>query len=144
MNDYSDIFYLIGAILVFSLLSMQVNRLIFRNNLIQMQSGVEYHVVTHAQDYADQIQFMRSEDDLDDFADLFPRTDSVSFDDSDPSAVLPFLVNVEVSDTTLVDSNVDNKFVRISLNNQFLEREDISVAVPTRTIVVELIKSFVN
>jgi len=109
-----------------------------------MQSGVEYHVVTHAQDYADQIQFMRSEDDLDDFADLFPRTDSVSFDDSDPSAVLPFLVNVEVSDTTLVDSNVDNKFVRISLNNQFLEREDISVAVPTRTIVVELIKSFVN
>jgi len=142
MNDYTDLLYLVGAIVVFSMLSMQVNRLIFRNNITQMQSGIEYHAVTHAQDYADQLQWIRSEDELEEFASDFPRTDNVEYDPDDASATLPFLVNVAVSDTTIPDSNVTNKRVLISLNSQFLENRDISVVAPTRTITFEFIKSF--
>jgi len=144
MNDYTDLLYLVGAIVVFSMLTMQVNRLIFRNNVTQMQSGIEYHAVTHAQDYADQLQWIRSEDDLDDFTDDFPRTDNVVYDPDDASATLPFLVNIAVSDTTIPNSNVLNKRVLISLNSQYLENRDMSVVTPSRTIVFEFIKSFPN
>ncbi|MGF1670233.1 MAG: hypothetical protein ACFCU6_07280 [Balneolaceae bacterium] len=142
MNDYTDLLYLVGAIVIFSMLSMQVNRLIFRNNVTQMQSGIEFHAVTHAQDYADQLQWIRTEDDLDNFIASFPRTDDVIYSIEDSSATLPFLVDVQVSDTTLAGSNVSNKLIRIFMNSQFLENQDISLVQPSRTISLEIIKSF--
>ncbi len=137
MSGYTEILYLMGAIVIFSLLSLQVNRMILRNNLIQVESSVEYHVVTHAQDYADQIQLIQSEDDLDDFLDDFPRVDSISYDENNPSAVLVYSVDIEAADTTLPNSNVSSKMIHIYLNNQFL-----SAGKPSQPFRLELMKSF--
>jgi hypothetical protein len=137
MTGYADIFYLIGAIVVFSLLSLQVNRMMVRNDIIQMESTIEYHVAAHAQDYADLIQLIETEDDLENFLNNFPRVDSVSFDENNSSAMLEYQVNIEASDTTLPNSNVTNKAIHISLNNEYL-----SANKPSKAIRLKLIKSF--
>ena len=142
MAGYSDILYLMGALVIFSLLSMQVNQLILRNNIVQMESNVEYHVATHAQSYADQIQSIQTEDELDDFVDDFPRVDSVSYDENNSSAYLRYLVDIQSEDTNLENSNVTNKLIHISINNQFLEKKDMESSDPSKTYQLQIIKSF--
>lgn len=141
MNDYTDLIYLLAAILVFSLLSMQVNRSIFRNNMMQTQSSVEYHAIAHAQNYTDQLQWIRSENELDVFANEFPRTDEVIYDESD-NQTLPFLVDIAVTDTILQNSNVINKHVVVSVQSLYLENQHASSVTPTKGIKTEFIKNF--
>lgn len=116
--------------------------MILRNNITRMESNVEYHVATHAQDYADLVQAIQTENDLDEFLDDFPRVDSIAFDENNPSAYLEYLVNIETNDINLPNSNVTTKLVQINMNNQFLEKRDLSSGNPARTIQLQLIKSF--
>lgn len=140
MNDYTDLIYLMAAMLIFSILSMQVNGSIFRNNVIQMQSGIEYKAITHAQDYADQIQWLRSVNELDAFANAFPRTDEVIFDE-DEEMTLPFLVDIVVADTVLQDSNVINKHVTINVRSVYLDNQN-NPSFVSDGITTEFIKNF--
>lgn len=114
--------------------------MILRNNIIRTESNVEYHVATHAQDYAELVQSIQTEDDLDDFLGKFPRVDSVAFDENNSSAYLEYQVNIQAADTTLPDSNVDTKTVNISMNSQFLQRGHSGAQ--AKAFKLKLIKSF--
>ena len=116
--------------------------MILRNNIVRMESSVEYHVATHAQDYAELVQSIQSEDELDDFLEEFPRVDSVAFDENNPSAYLAYQVDIQAADTTLPDSNVITKSVHIRMNNQFLQRNNMNPGASARDIKLKLIKSF--
>ena len=142
MSGYSDLLYLVGAIVIYALLNMQVNGLIVRNNIVQTQSSVEYHVATHAQDYAERLLWIRDESELNSFLNDFPRVDSVAFDDDHPNRMLAYHVNIEASDTTLPGSSVTNKVIEIALSNQFLEKKPIGAGSPEREFRLKLIKSF--
>lgn len=142
MSGYSDIIYIVGAIVIYSLLSLQVNRMIIRNDMAQMESTVRYHVSNHAQNYADQIHLFQNEDEFDDFLDDFPRVDSIAYDENEPTALLAYYVNIEASDTTLPNSSVTSKVVNIRMSNEYLEDENISSSETENSIRLKLIKSF--
>jgi hypothetical protein len=105
---------------------------------------VEYHVATHAQDYAEQLLWIRDETELTNFLNQFPRIDSVAFDEDNPNRLLAYQVNVEASDTTLPGSSVTNKVIEIALSNEFLENKPIGAGSPDREFKLKLIKSFDN
>lgn len=58
MNDYSDIFYLIGAMLVFSMLTLNTANSFLRTSQTTLQSDVEYRVIALAQDEIDQVKLL--------------------------------------------------------------------------------------
>lgn len=139
MTGYADIIYLTGAMVIYSILAMQVNQIVLRNNIVQMESGVEYQVATHAQDYADQIHLIENKSDLDSFINEFPRTDSIAYDRNDPSAYLMYDVDIVESDTTLPHSHVNTKVIHIRMENQFLNNQGAS---NENIFRLKLIKSF--
>lgn len=57
MNDYSDIIYLIGAMVMFSILTLNVSRTIVMNSKELSKSEIEYSGIALAQGYADRAQW---------------------------------------------------------------------------------------
>lgn len=58
MNDYSDLFYLMGAMLVFSMLSVNTANSFLRTSQATLQSDVEYRAIAFAQDEIDQVKLL--------------------------------------------------------------------------------------
>ncbi|NBB76888.1 MAG: hypothetical protein GVY02_05860 [Bacteroidetes bacterium] len=118
--------------------------MIVRNNVVQSQSGVEYHVATHAQDYAEQLLWIQDETELNNFLNDFPRVDSVSFDEDNPNLMLAYEVQIEASDTTIPGSSVTNKVIELAITNDFLEKKSGGSGTADRAFRLKLIKSFDN
>ena len=84
MNDYSELFYTMGAILVFSLFTLSSGRS-FRTTSQQMvRADVEYRTITNAQNEIDHIRLITDEAALDStsseyFFKSFPHVKHVTY-----------------------------------------------------------------
>lgn len=139
MQDYSDLIYLLGAMIIFSLLSIHVNRTFMFNNLITVSGQTEYYALNLGQEYVDRIRWLPTPQSLESFVNGFPQTIEYATKSNGPG--IPFEVNISLSDTTLPDANVQSKIVSITLNSIYMESIQQSIGM-NRNIEMKYIKSF--
>lgn len=137
MESYYDIIYLMGAMLIFSLLTIQTNRMFQINNRIQINSEIEYNAISVAQDQIDKIRWHRTENKFNEFANDFPKEVPVIFEEE----TLYFDVSLTVEDVAIENSNVTNKLVTISVTNEYLKTNEDEDAGST-AVKMQFIKSF--
>lgn len=119
MTDYSDIITLMGAIVVFSTLSLHVNRTMLQNNLLSDRAEVDYHAVTVAQEILEEIRWVTSAADLNDFADDYPMV--VNFTtDSESGDFIPYEVDINLANGPYDDENVTSFFVTLEISSEYM------------------------
>ena len=106
MTDYSDIFFLMGAMIMFSFLTMSVNRSLLMNEMNRTGHKSNYYALTVAQESIDELRWVKTEADLDAELATYPKTVNYK-NNTDADGSIPF--NVDISKTT---SAIDNDDVR--------------------------------
>lgn len=140
MNDYSDIIYLMGAMIVFSLLSLNASYMFRNSDIVSFQSEIEYSGIALAQDIIDEVKWISDKDKLDPtksscICNDYPKTITVQLGSS-ASDKLDYEVDMQVSDTLITGSNSVNRFVKITVNSSYF--------LNGQTINTEYLKSFSN
>ncbi|MDI6400857.1 hypothetical protein QLX67_02530 [Balneolaceae bacterium ANBcel3] len=107
MNDFSDLLILLSAIVLFLLLSIQVNHFIVSNKVKHVQAEVDYHALTVAQHIIDEVQGIHQVDSLRAFIEGMPE-DMVFTIDRVRDKRIPFEVaiqkeSIQESTETLLD-----------------------------------------
>ena len=93
MTDYSDLVYLMGGMIIFSLLSLQTTRLFQLNNRVQMNAEIEYNAISIAQNEIDQIKWIQSESSFNSHITSYPKQVPISV----KSDTLYYTVNIMVN-----------------------------------------------
>lgn len=137
MNDYSDLIFLMGGLIIFSLLSLQTNRLFQLNNRIQLNGELEYNAVSIAQDEIDQIRWIKSESAFNDHLSTYPKQVPLIIDDD----TLQYDVDINSTSTTIPGSSLNDKKVSITVSNEFLKTNSDDDP-GERFIRLQYIKSF--
>lgn len=132
MNDYSDLILLMGAMIIFSLLSLQVSRTFQMNNQIQMEAEIEYNAISIAQNEIDRVRWINSESDLNNHVNSYPKEVPLAVNGD----TLFYDVEVNTSDISIPDSNVDNKQITVEVTNEYLKSNNGS------GVQLQFIKSF--
>lgn len=99
MNDYSDVILLMGAMIVFSLLTIQANRTFQLNNRMQINGEIKYNAISIAQDHLDKVKWINSESELDSFINSFPKVVSTPIG----NGTMDYTVDLTSSDITIPD-----------------------------------------
>lgn len=140
MNDYSDIIYTMGALIIYSMLSLQASRMLVQNDQLQVEAEIEYNAVALAQDFIDQIKWVESEAELNARLASFPQ----SVDSPVGNGSLTYYVDFEIQDASLPDSNVENRIVTVSIKNKYLGANTETDEDSRVTIQQRYLKSFAN
>ena len=137
MNDYSDLIYLMAAMIIFSILSLNAAFFFNINEQFQYQSEIEYNGIAVAQDIIDQVRWIQNEDLLDEsdndcICDEYPKTLTISFDDYE----LEYVVDISINDTSITGSTTINRIVEVTVSNEYLP--------DAQQIKMKYLKSFSN
>lgn len=112
MADYSDIIFLMGAIIMFSMLTLSVNRTLLMNDLNLVGHEINYYALSVAQEEVDEIRWLRSEADLDQRLSDYPKMVNYQTD-SGQSGTLPF--NVDITKGTAIIENDEIRTIQLSI-----------------------------
>ncbi|WP_138430326.1 hypothetical protein [Fodinibius saliphilus] len=137
MNDYSDIIFLMGAMIVFSLLTLQTSRLFQMNNQVKINGEVEYNAIAIAQDQVDQIRWLPNKPAFNTYVDNFPKTISVPVQ----SDTLDYNISINVSEKILPNADVESHKITVSVTNKFMKNRP-NAAPGSRAVKLEFLKSF--
>lgn len=145
MNDYSDLIILMGAIVLFMMLSLQVNRFIINGQVQTSSYDVEYHALNIAQQTIDDIRVINGPIQLQSYLNTFPRT--IDFNEQVGGGdVLPFTVSIAQEALSTVNSafengssSINSTHFTVTVTNDFFEENKNSDAV-----VLTVAKSFIN
>jgi len=119
MNDYSDIIILMGAILLFSILSLQVNRSLLINNITSDRAEIDYLAVSAAQEVIDDIRSITSEADLLSFADNYPTVVNYSTNSQSASSV-PLNIDVNVAAGVFDNGHITSFQVTVEVSSVYM------------------------
>lgn len=119
MTDYSDLINLTFAIALFSLLILSVNRSIVVGGVNQTNNTVEYYGITLVQELVDQVKWKNDETEFLDYADEFPKYLDYQVD-SENNEEIEFLVDMDVTNHTLSNSEVNVYDVLINVKSEYL------------------------
>ncbi|MCC5913349.1 MAG: hypothetical protein JJU46_03135 [Balneolaceae bacterium] len=136
MNDYSDIIMLTGAILLFSILTLQVNRSMLYNNLMSVNAEIDYHALSVAQELIDEVRWMTSPADLEEFAEGFPTIIDFTTDFEGESSI-PFTVNLIYESGILENENIVSYQVTVQVQSPYM-----TTGVGGSPVVLTIDKSF--
>ncbi len=137
MNDYSDIIILMGAILVFSTLTLEVNRTMLMNNLMSERAEVDYHAVTLGQQLIEDVRRITSVADLQQFASDFPAVVNFTADTQSGSSI-PFNVDVTLAPGSFDTDDISSFEVSVEISSVFMTTGEDG-----RPIVLSISKSFI-
>lgn len=138
MNDYSDIIILMGAMLLFSVMSLQVNRTLLINNIISDSAEIDYLAVTAAQGIIDDVRSITSEDDLFSFADDYPLMLNYSVNNQTASSI-PLNVDVTIESGKFDIGDISSFQVNVKVNSVYMTTGENG-----RPIILSINKSFNN
>jgi hypothetical protein len=119
MTDYSDLINLTFAIALFSVHILSVNRSIVVGEVNQTNNTVEYYGITLVQEMVDQVRWKNDETEFLDYADEFPKYLDYHVD-SDNNEKIEFLVDMDVTNHTLSNSEVNVYDVLINVKSEYL------------------------
>lgn len=89
MSDRSDIILLLGAMVVFSYLLLNINGFLLRNNRVQTQTEIQYSGISLAEDIIDNARWL-SFDAIDQYAN-YNKSDTTKYAIYNVSATLYFV-----------------------------------------------------
>jgi hypothetical protein len=137
MNDYSDIIILMGAIIVFSTLTVQVNRTMLANNLMSDRAEVDYHAVTLGQQMIEDVRRITSASDLQQFVNNYPAV--VNFVvDSQSGSSLPYNVDVNIGPGSFDTDDITSYQVSVEISSVYMTTGEGG-----KPIVLSISKSFI-
>jgi len=113
MSDYSDIIFLMGAIIMFSMLTLSVNRTLLMNDMNRIGHDTNYYALSVAQEEVDEFRWLRSEAELDQRLTDYPRIVNYRTD-SDQAGALPF--TVDITKGTAIIENDEIRTIQLSVN----------------------------
>lgn len=118
MTDYSDIIFLMGAMVLFSFLMMSVNRTILMNDRSSLDHEVEYYALAVAQERVDELRWVTSESELDSELASYPKT-VLYYQDSDKSDAIPFTVDIQKKTAPFENHNIRSVELLIEVNSEY-------------------------
>jgi len=119
MVDYSDVIFLIGAMIIFSFLSRNAANRFFQSDVGYFQTDVEYEGVALAQSIIDEVKWTSSSSELSALASSYDGTTyTVSVRDGDYS--IDYNVSMKVTNVSISGSIVLNKEVTLRITSEYL------------------------
>jgi nitrate reductase cytochrome c-type subunit len=137
MNDYSDIIFLMGAMIIFSLLTLQTTRTFQLNDRLQMNGELEYSAISMAQDQVDKMRWIQNQTAFNNYVSNFPQTVPHTIQGN----TLNYDVDVTTQNIALPNSNVSNQRVTVTVTNDYLKTNQ-QAAPGSKEIKLEFLKSF--
>lgn len=118
MTDYSDLMFLMGAMVMFSMLTLSVNRTQMVNEMNRTGNETNYYALSVAQESIDGMRWLKSETELDNELSTYPKVVNYK-KESDDDVSIPF--TVDINKTTSVFDNDDVRSVElvISVDNDY-------------------------
>lgn len=140
MTDYSEIIYVMGAMIIFSMLSLNASHFFRVNEQFQYQSQIQYNAVAVAKDVMDDIRWISDKRRVTQTSSQcicndFPKTVTRQFG-TDNSYAMDYRVNISISDTNISGTNTLNKIVTVDVSNEYLP--------DNQSVKVSYLKSFVD
>lgn len=139
MSDYSDLLYLIAAMLVFSLLSMNVASTFRMSNTALVHSEIEYNAISVLQDEVEEIRWL--ENDAQEQIDSTiggtyryesPITKTTTVDGNE----IDYTLSGNYKKVTFPDLGIDSYKITLTVTSSFLPEE--------QRITQTVIKNFAN
>lgn len=136
MNDYSDLFFLIGAMVIYSLLSVNTNSMFLTSNEQMVQSDIEYSAIALAQDEIDELRWLTKDEENE----LKQGTTEYRYSD-------PITRTLEINDQT-IDFTMTGTSVPISITGLTINTYLVTLTVSSgyladgQDIYLTTIKSF--
>ncbi len=137
MTSYSEIFYLLGAMVVFSFLSLNTARSFNSSRQTIYQAEAEYRAIAVAQDELDKVQWIYEPDDLD------PSSGSYVYANYPVELSQTYGSNDEYTTTFVIDGNSE-----LIEDTGSMKRYQVTVSVlnqnvtPEVFITLEYVKSY--
>lgn len=125
-----------GAILLFSILSLQVNRSLLINNITSDRAEIDYLAVSAAQEVIDDIRSITSEADLVSFADNYPMVVNYSTNSQSASSV-PLNVDVNVTAGVFDNDHISSFQITVEVSSVYMTTGEDG-----RPIILSISKSF--
>lgn len=159
MNDYSDIIFLMGAMVMFSILTLNVSRSIVTNTKQLSKSEIEYNGIALAHSYLERAQWAtpqgltRGSSDFIfnnsgyepsgcDFSKSAPCLETIEMGSSGEYNV-DYYVYVKIDDNVSVPGNTNNKKITVGITSPYFY-ENFDSSFSEYPIEIELINSFSN
>lgn len=138
MSDYSDIIYLMGAIIIFSLVSLNASHFFRVNEQFQYRSEIQYNGIAVAQDIIEDIRWISDRNRFipgsgNCICDEYPKTITQILG-TDDQYQMDYQINIELTDIDVDGSNATNTLIVVTVTNEYLSEGDF--------IKMEYIKSF--
>ena len=140
MQGYDEVLYVVGAMLIFSLLSIQVNQMFIKNDQTMADGEVEYNAISLAEEHVDRIKFMKDLDFLEDYADSLSNT-TLTVDTGNGD--LEYYIEIDLQDETINSSaNVESKHVFLTVRSEYLGPGQDATVDNNNFVKIDFIKSF--
>ena len=118
MADYSDLFFLMGAIIMFSFLTMSVNRTLLMNDMNRMGHETNYYALSVAQESIDELRWINSEMNLDAELANYPKIMEYK-NDSGSDGAIPFEVDINKTTSVIENDDVRSVDLIIQVSSEF-------------------------
>lgn len=115
MNDYSDLFLVIGASIIFAVLLIDVNATVVRENKYKADREIEYTAITLAQDVIDKARWVP----YNQFNSTYANTDSLY-----NTPLGDYRVTTSTSANTLSGLGITNNHIRLDVKVRSLFSSD--------------------
>lgn len=133
MNDASDLISLMAAMLMFSVLTVNISKSVIQNGKELVETEVEYSGIALAQNFIDEARWLskyeltpgHSDYKFTDYQKSDPKKVDITIE-SDGKQVVAYQVYVAVRDTTIPGSNAVNKKVEVGVSSPYFYSENDS------------------
>lgn len=148
MNDYSDLLYLLGAIVLYSILTLNVSTNLVMNNRNLSESEVEYSGIALADGLVEQAMWAsKKELDSDDseyifdgYSKNYPKHEVIEMGPSNQYKI-DYYIYAEVDDVSVSGSSTNNKKITVGVTSPFFYN-DFDSTFSNYPIELEFVKSF--
>ncbi|MDZ7715676.1 MAG: hypothetical protein U5J95_05625 [Balneolaceae bacterium] len=106
-----------------------------------LEGEVKYNAIAVAQDHIDQIRWMSSESELNEFVNDFPKMINV---ETGSGTTLPYYVEINVEDESISGSNVKNRHITVTVRSSYLGWGRDPTVDNNNYVKADFIKSFAN
>lgn len=138
MNDYTDLLFLLGAMIIFSFMSSTASRQIQQTTNTSIDSDIEYEAIALAQGIIDEAKWTRNYGELDDLRDRFNNSTQTLTLGSSGQYEIDYDVNVDLNSENFpgASTGISSYRIKVSVASDYL---------PDSSYVrLEFIKSYVN
>lgn len=118
MNDFSDLIFLTGAIVLFSILSLTVNKTMLMNDKLRTGTEVEYYGLTVAQEIVGEIRMAGSLEELEDYVDSHSGVADY-YPDASGENPLSFDIDIEMEQNNLASDDIDTYEITVEVSSEY-------------------------